>query len=242
MKKTKKGKNQKKTNKESVIPAEETDKTGAGSESKDLSYDDLLAKLTDRAARFVQEYLIDLNREKAAVRAGYSAKSARTQAYTLMQNPDVIKAMDAGKKLIAERAMINQDEVIKELALIGFADMQDFIKVDESGCVTVLPLESLPKGKSRIIKRVKERRIIKACQGTKDKPSEDTVLEATLEFELHDKVKSLLGILDRVRPGADDPQKVEHTHKMADMPPAFKDMAEWAAAYQSTQKKPEGKP
>ena len=34
-------------------------------------------KLTPKQARFVQEYLIDLNAAQAAIRAGYSAKTAR---------------------------------------------------------------------------------------------------------------------------------------------------------------------
>jgi len=51
--------------------------------------------------------------------------------------------------------------------------------------VQALPLDTLAEGKSRIIKKVREKRVIKStAEG-------DTVLDATFEFELCDKVKSL---------------------------------------------------
>ncbi|MFA5323340.1 MAG: terminase small subunit [Smithella sp.] len=224
---------------------EKPDKPAPEGSDQKHTYEFLLSQITDKAARFVQEYLIDLNKQKAAVRAGYSPRSAAQQVCVLLKNPKVIAAINEGKRLIAERTMINQDEVIKELALIGFADMKDFVTVDSVGAVTVLPLDTLSSGKSRIIKRIKERRIIKSTQGSKDKPSEDVILESTLEFELHDKVSSLKAILDRVKPGADDPQKHEVTHKcITDFPPEPKTIAEWESqtkeAAAKTRKEKEG--
>ncbi|MFA5322856.1 MAG: terminase small subunit, partial [Smithella sp.] len=238
VKKTKKPiKNQKKADKVQTTPPEKPSPELNKSDNPKQTYEDLLAKLGDRAARFVQEYLVDLIKEKAAQRAGYSQKSARQQASYLMKNTTVLAAIREGKKLIASRAMVNQDEVLKELALIGFADMADFIKVDEGGGVCAIPLEQLKSGASRIIKKIKEKRIIKSCQGSKDKPSEDMILESTYEFELHDKVKSLLGILDRVKPGADDPDELIVTHQLANMPPDFKSIEEWEKGYRLMEKK-----
>lgn len=205
-------------------------------------YEQLLSELPDRRARLVQEYLVDLNKQKAGERAGYNPHTAMKMVSKILKNVTVQKAVEVGKRLIAKRIMINQDEVIKELALIGFADMKDFVTVDSGGSVCVNPLDTLGENKSRIIKKIKEKRTIKSCQGTKDKPSEDVILESTLEFELHDKVKSLLGILDRVKPGADDPQKHEVTHRMVNMPPEPKSIEEWEKEYfKRRQAKEEGK-
>ncbi len=204
-----------------------------GAENPTQKYERLLALLTDKAAKFVQEYLIDLNKEKAAVRAGYSPKSARQQAFVLMKNPAVCAAIDQGKRLISQRIMVNQDEVIKELALIGFADMADFVRVDAGGTVAVNPLDTLGPGKSRIIKSIKEKRVIKSCGGDKNTASSDVVMESTLEFVLHDKVKSLLGILDRVKVGADDPETVEHKHTLTCMPPDPESMQQWERDYKT---------
>ena len=46
-------------------------------------------KLTNRQKRFVEEYLIDLNARQAAIRAGYSPKTAQEQASRLLANVKV---------------------------------------------------------------------------------------------------------------------------------------------------------
>ena len=43
--------------------------------------------MTPRQKRFVEEYLVDLNATKAAIRAGYSARSAGHNAYALLKRP-----------------------------------------------------------------------------------------------------------------------------------------------------------
>jgi phage terminase small subunit len=193
-----------------------------------LSYKELLSSLPEKYARFVEEYLIDLNETKAAIRAGYAESSAHKQGYRMTRNVQVKAAIEAGKAEISKRNMINQDEVIKELALIGFADMADFIKIDESGAIYAIPLDGLAEGKSRIIRKVKEKRIIRSTQGTKDKPDGDQILESTYEFELCDKVTSLRALLDRVKPS--EPQKLEVTvTNLTCFPPQPKTMAEWEA-------------
>lgn len=44
-------------------------------------------------ARFVEEYVIDFNGQRAATAAGFATKQARRQAYTLLQRPDVKAAL-----------------------------------------------------------------------------------------------------------------------------------------------------
>lgn len=75
-------------------------------------------KMTERQKRFCDEYLIDLNAEAAAVRAGYSPRYARGNAHKLVANgciKDYISARMAEKetKLIAD-----QDEVLKYLTAV----------------------------------------------------------------------------------------------------------------------------
>jgi phage terminase small subunit len=48
--------------------------------------DHVMAKLTPKQERFIDEYLIDLNATQAAIRAGYSKRSARQIAEKLCQN------------------------------------------------------------------------------------------------------------------------------------------------------------
>lgn len=75
-------------------------------------------KLNDRQRRFADEYLIDLNAERAAIRAGYSKRYARGNAYKLVANECIKeyikKRMDEKEKeLIAD-----QDEVLKYLTSV----------------------------------------------------------------------------------------------------------------------------
>lgn len=92
-----------------------------------------MEKLTDKQERFVQEYLIDLNATQAAIRAGYSEKTAYSQGQRLLKNVEVKKLIEEGQKTVAERNNITIDRVISELALIGFANMGDYMKPDHEG-------------------------------------------------------------------------------------------------------------
>ena len=58
-------------------------------------------ELTAKQQRFCEEYLIDLNATQAAVRAGYSAKTANEQGSRLLTNVSVASAINAMKDVIA---------------------------------------------------------------------------------------------------------------------------------------------
>ena len=79
--------------------------------------------LNDRQRLFVDEYLIDLNATRAAIRAGYSPKSATTDGPRLLENAGIRACID---KKLAERSRrtgVNADRVVLELARIAFADI-----------------------------------------------------------------------------------------------------------------------
>lgn len=90
-----------------------------------------MAKLTEKQQRFVDEYLIDLNATQAAIRAGYSVKTANEQG---CQNLAKLSIQQAIAEKMAERSKrtgINQDRIVLELAKIAFVKMTDI--VDEEG-------------------------------------------------------------------------------------------------------------
>src|SRR5690349_3808788 len=80
--------------------------------------------LSEKAACFVQEYLLDLNATQAAIRAGYSEATAYSQGQRLLKHVEVKKAIAAAKKERAERMAIKQDRVLAELARVAFFDMR----------------------------------------------------------------------------------------------------------------------
>lgn len=84
-----------------------------------------MSRLTPAQKRFVDEYLVDLNAEAAAIRAGYSARGARRAACRNMQHAGVKQGIQVGKERRAERMQVTQDMVLRELAAIGFTTMAD---------------------------------------------------------------------------------------------------------------------
>ena len=89
--------------------------------------------LRGKQQRFVDEYLVDRNATQAAIRAGYSAKSANEIGAQNLAKLSIKEAIAIGEAELAERTKITQDMVIKELAKIGFSNMLDYINVTEGG-------------------------------------------------------------------------------------------------------------
>lgn len=86
-----------------------------------------MAKLTEKQQRFVDEYLIDLNATQAAIRAGYSARTANEQG---SQNLAKLSIQQAIAERMAERSKrtgVNQDRVVLELAKMAFIKMPDLV-------------------------------------------------------------------------------------------------------------------
>lgn len=80
-----------------------------------------MTKLTAKQERFCREYIIDLNATQAAIRAGYSKKTANRIASENLSKLDIQKKIQELQQERAERTEITQDKVLKELAGIGFA-------------------------------------------------------------------------------------------------------------------------
>lgn len=88
--------------------------------------------LTAKQQRFVDEYLIDLNATKAAIRAGYSANTAEQQASRLLTNVKVRAYLEKRQGERAGRVEITQDMVLRELAKIGFSDIRKVVRWGET--------------------------------------------------------------------------------------------------------------
>ena len=87
--------------------------------------------LTDKQKRFCEEYLIDLNATQAAIRAGYSPKTAEQTASRLLRNVKVQEYIAKRQNELSRSTQITQERVIKELALIAFSNNADYARVVE---------------------------------------------------------------------------------------------------------------
>lgn len=86
-----------------------------------------MAKLNPKQERFVAEYLIDLNATQAAIRAGYSAKTASSQGERLLRHVEVQALLGERQKKLAAKFELTQERVVAELVKIGFSDIRKII-------------------------------------------------------------------------------------------------------------------
>jgi phage terminase small subunit len=84
-----------------------------------------LPALTPKQQRFVGEYLIDANATKAAVRAGYSERTANQQGPRLLEHPGIAAAIDAAKVRRSEKLEVDAEFVLQRLVEEANADLAD---------------------------------------------------------------------------------------------------------------------
>lgn len=79
--------------------------------------------MTPKAVRFVAEYLLDLNATQAAIRAGYSARTARAAGCRLLTKVDVLEAIQAAQAKRSAETGIDAAWVLRTLAEEKTADL-----------------------------------------------------------------------------------------------------------------------
>lgn len=131
--------------------------------------------LTEKQKRFCDEYLVDLNATQAAIRAGYSPKTANEQGARLLANVSVQEAIAKAMAERSRRTGVNQDRVIQELARIAFVNPQDVINPEDASV-----REDAAEDDLACIQSVK----VKTMDGAKG-----TSMER--EVKLNDKMKAL---------------------------------------------------
>ena len=121
--------------------------------------------LTPKQARFVSEYLIDLNATQAAIRAGYSPKTAQEQSSRLLSKPIVASAVQAGQSQCLHRLEITADRVKARMAQRAFADVRKLY--DAQG--KLRPIHELTPDEAAIIAGIETvRRNVDAADGVTD--------------------------------------------------------------------------
>lgn len=86
--------------------------------------------LNPRQMRFADEYLIDFNAYRAYCVAGYKGRgnSGYATSSQLLRHPKVREYIEHKKGLIAQQVKVTQEDVIKELKLIAFSNIGDYVE------------------------------------------------------------------------------------------------------------------
>lgn len=93
-----------------------------------------MAKLTDKQEMFIKEYLVDLNATQAAIRAGYSEKTANAQGSRLLANVNIRAHIEEAQAKRAEKLELDADWVLNRLKEIS------------DKCMTAVPVETFVPG------------------------------------------------------------------------------------------------
>jgi len=135
--------------------------------------------LSPKQTRFVQEYLIDLNGKRAAIRVGYASRSAEVQASRMLRNAKVQKALEAAMQARSRRTEVSSDQVLEELAKIAFANFRDYWPKEGE----TLDLHRLDRDRTAAIE---ELTVVETVRGD--------VLHRRTRLKMHDKLAALTNL------------------------------------------------
>src|ERR1044072_1639407 len=96
-------------------------------------------KLSDKQIRFCNEYLVDFNATQAAIRAGYSKKTANEQASRLLTNVSIKTYIDERKQQHISKIDYSIERTLTEIARLAFQDARKYFKEDGS----LIPIHEL---------------------------------------------------------------------------------------------------
>ncbi|EOE7446628.1 terminase small subunit [Enterobacter hormaechei] len=182
--------------------------------------------LTDKQEMFCREYLIDLNATQAAIRAGYSEKTANRTASENLSKPDIQSRIAELKAQRNDLVGINATYVLNRLVEIDQMDVLDILNDDGS----LRPITSWPKAWRISLTGLD----ISTTIQNFDEETAETILK---KIKWPDKVKNLelLGKHVRVQAFKEQvEQKVTATHSIMPVP-SCDNVDDWEAAAQKQQ-------
>lgn len=167
--------------------------------------------LSPKQQRFVEEYLVDLNATQAAIRAGYSPKTAEQQGPRLLGKVGVAQAIAEGVAARSQRTAIDADRVVRELARIGLADLRRLMTWDGEA-VRFRPSDELTEDEAAAIAAVESETI------TRTDEDGSTETKVKLKLRLWDKNAALTNLGRHLGMFVD---KTEHSGKVETGPPVL---------------------
>ena len=136
-------------------------------------------RLSRKQKLFVDEYLVDFNATQAAIRAGYSTKSARWIASRSLRNPAVRVAIAEAQAPRLAALELSAEEVLRELALVARANLLDYMRIDDRGMPEV-DLSGLTRDQAAAIRAIE----VEAFGEGKGEGRR-------IRFKMHDKLAAL---------------------------------------------------
>jgi len=146
-----------------------------------------MKKSSPRERLFIRLYVLEPNATKAARDAGFSKKSAREIGYRLLKKVHIKRAIEAAMKKREDKLIMDREEILKELSIIGRSDLANYMEIDEGGMIRAKTFEQMPEGTSRALESIEENRTLRESSDGKD----SNVVTDKIKFKMHDKIRAL---------------------------------------------------
>lgn len=147
-----------------------------------------MSVMTIQKKLFARYYISSarFNGERAAIMAGYSEKTAGSQASRLLKDVNVRAFIDKELDRTAKRIDITADRIIQELARIGFSNMMDYVRLTSQGD-PLIDLSQLTRDRAAAISKI-------VIEDYVEGRGEDAREVKRIRFELHDKRAALIDL------------------------------------------------
>jgi phage terminase small subunit len=139
--------------------------------------------LTGKQKLFVEEYLVDLNASRAAVRAGYRGKWAGACGRRNLQKPHVRAAIDKAQAPRLAELDLDARRVLAELTRIAQANVLDYMRIDGAG-EPIVDFRRLDRARASALSEVVVEEVKPAGGAAKREVRR-------VRFRLHDKLAAL---------------------------------------------------
>ena len=135
--------------------------------------------MTDKQERFCREYLIDHNATQAAIRAGFSKKTANEQGSRLLANVNISKRLQQLTAPVFKKLEVTHERITEELAKIAFLDVSSMYDKDGN----LLRIIDMPEDTRRAVAGI---RVTRRTMG-----DEEMVIDTTTDLKISDKQVAL---------------------------------------------------
>jgi len=159
-------------------------------------------KLTPKQEIFCYEYCIDYNATRAAIKAGYSEKTAYSIGPRLLKDVEIQRQIKTYKDNLAETSGISALRVLNEHKKIAFSSASDL----REGWISLKQFDSLSEEQKSCIQEISTKSDKRYEKGVDGEPG-TWVEEEWVKIKLYDKQKSLDSLNKML--GYDAPQKIE---------------------------------
>lgn len=148
-----------------------------------------MADFTPQQEQFIVAYVAKPNATQAAISAGYSEKSARTQGARLIANANISEEIERRRNAISKRVLgkyeVTRERIVEELAKLGFSNMADYTAIE--GSDIVLDMTEVTRDQMGAIKEI-------TSEVYTEGRGEDAQRVKRTKFSLYDKRAALMDL------------------------------------------------